>query len=131
MLDSQAKVSCITENGSKIYKSRCDEVVDQRDYAFDENEFDKKLAELPKFFEGYKVDEGSVIANLLANVQPGYEDELIHQIDTLTYHLASDRKDFGRKIKSEMQERENLQSKVNEHARAAIFYREQQEKKIK
>ena len=54
-----------------------DEVVEEESLSF-------KLAELDKSFKGLQVDWENDFAHIFADSQPGYGDEVVHQLDGLT-----------------------------------------------
>ena len=75
------------------------------------------------------VARAGVLAHLLADLQPGYEDKVVHQLDGLTSDLARVRDEFEDKLEEEATARVGLDNKVREHARVAIYYRGEQDKK--
>ena len=94
-----------------------------------ENDLSNKLAEVERSCKGYNVDEENVLAALLADVQPGYEDEVVIQVDTVIEDMKRNHDDYYRRFEQEAAERQQLEAKQMEHAKVAIYYRKEQDKK--
>ena len=96
----------------------------------DVEEFVTIMAELDKSVLGIKSEKEKVLGNPAADVKPAFKKEFMHALKQLSQEVEHDRNHFLQAMDDGAHAMEDLEAKVDRHAKAAIFYREQLDKKL-
>ena len=88
------------------------------------------MAELDEAVKYIKFRKQDGLGTRAADVNPSYKNEFMHALKQLSEEVEHDRNHFIQANDDGAHAMADLEAKVDRHAKAAIFYREQLDKKL-